>query len=200
MPFCTSARRHNPRFADLCASLDATERTHEFIARRVNNNVERHGMLYTPVPEVEDLGPVDQLMAQYNANVYYKHRGRNLLKDKGHLFLREYEDGTVAIINKLQERAASGVDGYQQAVERWLGETQLNIDDDAKKAALKSLFTKSRVALIYGAAGTGKSTMVNYIANYFGDKKKLFLAHTNPAKDNLERRVCRPEQRVSHDC
>jgi ATP-dependent exoDNAse (exonuclease V) alpha subunit len=39
------------------------------------------------------------------------------------------------------------------------------------------------------AAGTGKSTMVNYIANYFGDKKKLFLAHTNPAKDNLERRV-----------
>jgi ATP-dependent exoDNAse (exonuclease V) alpha subunit len=128
-------------------------------------------------------------MAQYNANVYYKHPGRKLLKDKGHLFLHEYEEGTVAIIHKLQDRAASGVDGYQQAVERWLEETQLNIDDDAKKAALKSLFTKSRVALIYGAAGTGKSTMVNYIANYFGDKKKLFLANTNPAKDNLERKV-----------
>jgi hypothetical protein len=189
MPFCTSPQRHNPRFADRAASLDATERTHEFLARRVQINVERHGMLYKPVSEIEDLGPVDQLMAQYNASVYYKHPGRKLLKDKGHLFLREYEDGTVAIINKLQDRAASGVDGYQQAVERWLGETQLSIDDDAKKAALKSLFTKSRVALIYGAAGTGKSTMVNYIANYFGDKKKLFLAHTNPAKDNLERKV-----------
>lgn len=189
MPFCTSLRGHNPRYWDLLASLDVTERTHELLARRVKNNVERHGMLYTPLAEAEDIGPVDQLMAQYNANVYYKHQPRKLVKDKGHIFLRGYEDGTVTIIDKLQERSAVGVDGYQQAVERWLDETQLNIDDDTKTAALKSLFTKSRVALIYGAAGTGKSTMVNYIANYFGDKKKLFLAHTNPAKDNLERKV-----------
>lgn len=189
MPFCTSPIRHNPRFADRAASIDATGRTHELLARRVQTNVERHGMLYTPASEVEGIGPVDELITQYNAKIYYKHPGRKLLKDKGHLVLREYEDGTAEIIKKLQERAASGVDGYQQAVERWLDETQLHIDDDAKKTALKSLFVSSRVALIYGAAGTGKSTMVNYIANYFGDKKKLFLAHTNPAKDNLERRV-----------
>lgn len=31
--------------------------------------------------------------------------------------------------------------------------------------------------------------MVNHIANYFNDKRKLFLAHTNPAVDNLKRRV-----------
>ena len=55
--------------------------------------------------------------------------------------------------------------------------------------ALRQLFSQSKVALIYGAAGTGKSTMVNYIANYFNDKSKLFLAHTNPAKDNLQRKV-----------
>lgn len=189
MPFCTSLRKHNPRYWDLMTSLDVTERTHELLARRVKNNVERRGMLYTPVSEVEDIGPVDHLMAQYNSTVYYKHQARKMVKDKGHLFLREYEDGTVTIITKLQERAGAGVDGYQQAVERWLDETQLNIDDNSKRAALKSLFTKSRVTIIYGAAGTGKSTMVNYIANYFGDKKKLFLAHTNPAKDNLERKV-----------
>jgi DNA replication protein DnaC len=189
MPFCTSPRQHNPRYADLSACLDTTGRTHELLARRVKNNVERHGMLYTPVSELEDLGSVDQLVAQYNQRVYRKHTGRVLVLDKGHVFMREYEDGTVSIIEKLQEYAASGVAGYEGAVERWLDETQLNIDDDVKKAALKSLFTKSRVALIYGAAGTGKSTMVNYIANYFGDKQKLFLAQTNPAKDNLKRKV-----------
>ena len=48
-----------------------------------------------------------------------------------------------------------------------------------------------KVALIYGAAGTGKSTMVDHIANYFNDKSKLFLAHTNPAVDNLKRKVTR---------
>ncbi|TVU62032.1 AAA family ATPase [Paenarthrobacter nitroguajacolicus] len=189
MPFCTSPRQHNPRFADLAASLDITGRTHELLARRVQNNVERHGMLYTPASELEDLGPVNQLVDQYNSKVYYKHTGRKLLQDKGQVFMRQYEDGTVSIIETLQEYAESGVEGYSDAVEKWLSTTQLNVDDDVKKAALQSLFDESRVALIYGAAGTGKSTMVNYIANYFGDKQKLFLAHTNPAKDNLQRKV-----------
>jgi ATP-dependent exoDNAse (exonuclease V) alpha subunit len=58
-----------------------------------------------------------------------------------------------------------------------------------KVEALKQLFADSKVALIYGAAGTGKSTMVNLIAQHFADHKKLFLAHTNPAVDNLRRRV-----------
>ncbi|MEJ4099423.1 hypothetical protein V5S96_03480 [Corynebacterium mastitidis] len=50
---------------------------------------------------------------------------------------------------------------------------------------------------MYGAAGTGKSTMVNYIANYFGSQRKLFLAHTNPAVDNLKRRVLAPNTHFS---
>ena len=105
------------------------------------------------------------------------------------MMMREYEDGTAAIIEKLREFAVSGVAGYQASVAQWLTQTQLNIDDAAKKEALQTLFTKSRVALIYGVAGTGKSTMVNYIANYFGERQKLILAHTNPAIDNLKRKV-----------
>jgi len=189
MPFCTSLRQHNPRFADLTESLDATDRTHELLARRVTNNVEVHGMLYTPVSELESLGSVDDLLRTYNQRIYYKHTGRKLLQDMGHLFLKGYEDGAIEIIEKLQEYATSGIAGYEAAVDRWLDETPLTLDDESKKEALRSLFSKSRVALIYGAAGTGKSTMVNYIANYFGERQKLFLAHTNPAIDNLKRRV-----------
>ena len=63
------------------------------------------------------------------------------------------------------------------------------LDDPKKAAALKFLYTDSRVALLYGAAGTGKSTMINYIANYFNGKPMLFLANTHPAVDNLRRRV-----------
>ncbi len=85
--------------------------------------------------------------------------------------------------------ASTRIDGYTQSVQRWLNETPRRIDDPAKEDALKQLFSQSRVALIYGAAGTGKSTMVDHIAHYFSDKKKLFLAHTNPAIDNLKRKV-----------
>ena len=189
MPFCTSLPGHNPRYWDLFESLNVTGRNHELFARRVKNNVERHGILYTPVSDLEELGDVNGLIAAYNSELYYRHTERQLVLDKGHVFIRGYEDDTVAIVEKLQEFASSGIDGYAAAVERWLDETPRDIDDEGKKDALKRLFSQSRVALIYGAAGTGKSTMVDHIANYFNDKSKLFLAHTNPAIDNLKRKV-----------
>jgi hypothetical protein len=189
MPFCTSLLGHNPRYWDLVESLDATGRDHELLARRVTNNVERHGILYTPVSDVEESGDVNELISTYNGKLYYKHTKRRLVLDKGHVFICGYEDDTVAIVEKLQEFASFGIAGYTQAVERWLDDRPRGIDDEVKRDALKLLFSQSRVALIYGAAGTGKSTMVDHIASYFNDKEKLFLAHTNPAVDNLKRKV-----------
>jgi len=189
MPFCTSLPEHNPRYWDLVESLDMTGREHELLARRVKNNVEHHGSLYTPEADLKEFGDVNRLISIYNSNLYHKHTQRRLILDKGHVFIRGYEDDTVSIIKELREYASSGVAGYAQAVEHWLNEASREIDDPAKKNALKQLFKHSRVALIYGAAGTGKSTMVNHIAHYFNEKKKLFLAQTNPAIDNLKRKV-----------
>ena len=190
MPFCTSLTAHNPRYWDLIESLDATGRNHELLARRVKNNVERHGILYTPVVDLEEFGDVNGLISTYNNKLYYKHKEqRRLVLDKGHVFISGYENDTASIVEKLQKYASTGIAGYTQAVERWIDESSGSIDDPVKKNALKQLFSKSRVALIYGAAGTGKSTMVDHIAHYFYDKAKLFLAHTNPAIDNLKRKV-----------
>lgn len=189
MPFCTSLPGHNPRYWDLVESLDATGRNHELLARCVKNNVEQHGILYTPVTDLEEFGDINGLISTYNTKLYRMHTERRLVLDKGHVFICGYENETVSIIEKLQEYTSSGIACYTQAVERWLDETTREIDDQVKRDALKLLFSQSRVALIYGAAGTGKSTMVDHIAHYFNDKKKLFLAHTNPAIDNLKRKV-----------
>ncbi|PPG44398.1 ATP-dependent RecD-like DNA helicase [Rathayibacter sp. AY2B5] len=190
MPLCTSALGHNPRFSDLIESLDSASRKHELLAHRVKTDVEQRGMLYTPKYEVERFEDIDQLMRAYNGRLYYKHKpGRCLVEDRGHLFISEYEQDTIAIIQELQSHASAGIDGYADAVEFWLNEAPRDIDDPLKRDALKRLFAQSGVAMIYGAAGTGKSTMINHIASYFHDKEKLFLAHTNPAVDNLKRRV-----------
>jgi hypothetical protein len=194
MPFCTAPRAHTPRFWDLMNSLDTAGRTHELLARRVQRNVEDRGMLYTPVADLEDLGDVAALIATYNGKLYYKHRpARDLVLDNGHVFIRSYEDDTYDIVTKLQAHAASGISGYTAAVEQWLGMTAHTVDDAAKRAALTTLFAQSRVALVYGAAGTGKTRMVDHIANYFGENQKLFLANTHPAVENLRRRVSAPE-------
>lgn len=189
MPYCTSLPGHNPRFWDIVESIDATEREHEILARKVKANVERHGMLYTPRADFQNVGNIDGLINKYNCRVYYKHQHRKLLTDKGHIFECGYEDDTVAIVEELQEIAKSGIAGYSQSVQKWLNERPGYIDDPQKVESLKFLFSQSCVAVIYGAAGTGKSTMVQHIAQYFNDKEKLFVAHTNPAIDNLKRRV-----------
>ena len=193
MPFCTAPRAHNPRFWDLINSLDPDGRTHEFLARRVQRNVEDRGILYTPVAELEDLGDVSDLIDTYNGKLYHTHRpARDLVLDKGHVFIQGYEDDTYDIVTKLQEHAAGGVSGYTAAVEQWLGTTAHVVDDPAKREALTTLFAQSRVALVYGAAGTGKTRMVDHIANYFAGNPKLFLANTHPAVENLRRRLTAP--------
>tara|TARA_Y100000296_G_C5177914_1_gene261249 strand:+ start:310 stop:1242 length:933 start_codon:yes stop_codon:yes gene_type:complete len=189
MPFCTSLRGHNPRFFDIIESISPLGREHETLARKIKANIERNGILYTPLNDLQSFGDVARLIATYNSKLYTTHGHRKLMVDKGHVFESGYEEEVVSIVEKLQGVANNGIAGYSQSVEKWLQQRAGQIDDPLKEEALKSLFTQSRVAVIYGAAGTGKSTMVQHIAEYFNDKKKLFVAHTNPAIDNLKRRV-----------
>lgn len=189
MPFCTSLRQHNPSYWDLMEALDPTSRDHELLARRVKTNVDSHGVLYTPVDDLKQFGDVNDLIGTYNDALYYRHTQRRLIVDMDHAFIHGYEDDTVQIVTTLQQYASRGVGGYTQAVERWLAEANHGIDDPDKEDALRRLFSESHVAVIYGAAGTGKSTMVDHIASHFNDMRKLFLAQTHPATDNLRRRV-----------
>ncbi|MCM3146597.1 helicase, partial [Brevibacillus sp. MER 51] len=122
MPFCTSPSGHNPRFADLAESLDAKGREHELLARRVRNNVEQRGMIYTTDAECEDLGDVDALIKTYNRLLppTPRHAPRKLAHANGHVFIVGYEDDTVAIIEKLQKAAGEGLDGHADDVQVWL--------------------------------------------------------------------------------
>ncbi|PVW05431.1 helicase [Microbacterium sp. Gd 4-13] len=191
MPFCTSPRGHNPRFADVLEAITPKGREHELLARRIETNVQHHGVIYTADSDLSGFKDLDLLIATYNGLLppTDRHAPRKLVRDKGHVFIVGYEDGTVAIIDELQAISSSGVPNHSTNVLAWINANPNDFDDPLKSAALTALFEQSRVALIYGAAGTGKSTMVNHIARYFSNKQKLFLAHTNPAVDNLEHRV-----------
>ena len=100
-----------------------------------------------------------------------------------------YQNGTVEIINKLIDISKMGVQNYANYANDWLISDDHHIDCEEKKKILPRLFEKSSVALIYGSAGTGKSTLINHISRIFSNKRKVFLAQTNPAVDNLFRKV-----------
>lgn len=189
MPFNTSLINHNPKISDLLDCIDVTKRDHEIFARLIKNNTETQGQLYTPQKEIRGFEFIEDLMRTYNEKLYQTHQNRRLEEYKGNIYIKGYEEDTLSIIQRLEELASEGIDNYLNSVQFWLESSSYDLDCDEKKIALKKMFENSKVALIYGSAGTGKSTMINHISNFFSDKKKLYLANTNPAVDNLKRRI-----------
>lgn len=189
MPYCSSLRQHNPRIYDLFQSIPVDDREHELFARYIKNNTEIEGHLFTEISNIRFFENIEYLIKRYNDFLYHKHRGRRIEEYKGRLYIKSYVEDSTFIVRKLQELATSGISQYTASVDSWLSRESYVIDDVNKKDALRQMFACSRVALIYGSAGTGKSTLIKHISNFWADKNKLFLANTHPAVDNLRRKV-----------
>ncbi|MDD5464019.1 MAG: ATP-dependent RecD-like DNA helicase [Candidatus Moranbacteria bacterium] len=189
MPFNTSPIGHNPKISDLFDCIDPANRKHELFARLIKNNTETRGQLYTPKKDITNFENVDDLIQSYNDALYYKHAHRRLENHKDHIYIKGYEEDTLHIIKKLKELSSTGIKNYTGSVDSWLQTSTHGVDCDEKKDALRQMFENSQVALVYGSAGTGKSTIINHVSNFFNDSSKLYLAITNPAVDNLKRKV-----------
>lgn len=189
MPYCTSLRQHNPRIFDLFESIPADGREHELFARFIKNCTKIEGQLFTPIKDVEGFDNIEGLISKYNSTLYYTHVGRRLEVFQEHIYIKGYANDSTVIIEKLQELASSGVSQYTNSVDSWVAREAYDIDDPSKKDALRLMFSSSHVALIYGSAGTGKSTLIRYISDFWADKNKIYLANTHPAVDNMRRKV-----------
>lgn len=141
------------------------------------------------IVEIDDFDDINGLVNRYNELLYHKHKNRKLKVFKDHIYISEYAEDSRVIINKLKELSSVGVLQYTESIDYWLSTGSYKIDDPDKSKALRLMFSESRVALIYGAAGTGKSTMINHIANFWVNNDKMFLANTHPAVDNMRRKV-----------
>lgn len=194
MPFTTSLINHNPRIYNLFECINYKNREHEFLARYIQNNTEIKGELFTPIKEVEHFDNLNNIIKKYNNLIYRPKQANRLIETykDSFLYIKGYQDDTIKIIKKLQESSSERIENYSNSVKAWIEETDHKIDCEDKNKFLIKMFENSKVAMIYGAAGTGKSTMINHISNFFKDYKKIYLAQTNPATDNIERKVDAP--------
>lgn len=194
MPFCSSLVFHNPKLGDLFEALNSDNRQHELLARIIKNNTETKNILYTPIEDLVDFDDINQLIKKYNRKIWSGHNDRKMELFKNHVYIKGYESDTLYIIRKLNTLTDDGITNYSNSVEAWLAPKGVyNIDCDEKINVITQLFSNSKVALIYGAAGTGKSTLLNHIAHFNSRHRKIFLANTNPAVDNLKRCISSSE-------
>lgn len=161
MPFATSPIKHNVRVSDLLECIESESREHEFLARRVSNNTMYNDKLFTPLNELGMFEDIHRLATEFNKRLYKNHKGRELCIYKEHIYIREYAENCKQIIKELQKLSTAGIKGYPESMKRWLEETTHNIKGEEKKSALIHMYQHTHVALIYGAAGTGKTTLIN---------------------------------------
>lgn len=190
MPFCTSLIGHNPEMKDVFGCIQASQNESQLLARYIQTNTTSNGHLYTKVEEVAHLGDVDYLIDDHNDKLYKMHHSRDLCRfGEKFIYIKEHYEDTKRILEKLINLSKEGVSGYSNFATYWMNENPGTVNCEEKKRILQEMFVDSKVALIYGAAGTGKTYLLNHIAQLFDERTKLFLANTNPAVDNLRRKM-----------
>lgn len=190
MPFISSLIGHNPKLGDLFACIPSKNRKHELLARKIRNNTEISAQLFTTVTELQGYDDVEELVREYNRKLWFGHRDRSkLVIENGQIFINEYKEDTCQIIQTLQKLSCTGITNYSNTVRAWLSSPACGVDSEEKKEALLRMFASSHVSIVYGSAGTGKSTLINHVSHFFSRNRKLYLAQTHPAIDSLKRKV-----------
>ncbi|WP_103651202.1 AAA family ATPase, partial [Campylobacter concisus] len=188
-PFVSSLCWHNPKISDLFECVEHKNREHEFLARFIIQNTQSNGMLYTGKEELSHFSDLQNLINKFNNLLYRTHNDRKICEWKGKYYIQSYEKDVISILKKLKKLSQQGSDKYEEFANTWLENNVNWIDDKNKIEIIKRLFVKTKVAFIYGAAGTGKSTLADYIANLYQGKTQIFLAQTNPAVENIKSKV-----------
>lgn len=188
LPFTFSLKRHNARLDDLLYSIPLENRESDFLARNIIINTEKEHKIYTDISEINFVNDIDKCIEEYNSKLWYGHKRSGIRKYRKYLYIEDYEKQCDSIIERLINLSNSQSSlSSKDNLETWIANNE--IDDIEKINVLKKNFNESRVHMIYGAAGTGKTTLINYISRYYNEKKKLYLTNTNSALENLKSRI-----------
>lgn len=191
MPFCTSPLGNNPSLVALLEIIDTNKREHELLARFMKNKAEKDKKIYIDTRELFQFGNFTELIEEYNSRLFksISHQSRRIEIYKNYVFISSYDNNISIIIKELIKLSASGLENYENSVRSWQKENAYKIDSQEKQEAILKSFISSKLFVVYGAAGTGKTTMLNHFANLFHNMKKVFLSNTYSSLENLKRRI-----------
>lgn len=193
-PFVSNLAGRKTSKGNIKDILEITNSTVDFNRVRpylsIENMTHETGELYF---DVDSVGSMDDIK-KYNASLdqWECNNGFMINEKNGLLSIASYESTTIFILKKLLRLSKISNRGQKEFNSRYLNQCNIYFEDSLKKIALQNMFVNSQVLLIYGAAGTGKTTLINYISNMMNQSKKLFLTKTHTALQNLKRRIENP--------
>lgn len=199
MPFCSSLIKHNPKLYVLYSCISLKNREHELIARKIHNNTVGNNQLFSSLNDIKNISS-EQLIEYakiYNNEIYPSHKEIRKLcwitkKDQKtnqiivkEIFYNQQVKDCSSIHTTIDNLLNQPLEGYESLWQSWKKSNQYKIDKE-KENLLSNLFKNSKVGFVFGAAGTGKTTLIGIVSEIFKDKSKCFLAYTNSAVQNLK--------------
>lgn len=189
MPFAMSLVNHNPSLIDLI-EIFGTPNEDELVYRKLKNATEFNNVIYHKLDELfdDDIENIKINIERINQKLNWDPSSK--IENIGNLYYLKYaEDTTTLILDKLMELSKNGVIGYSDFAKRKINDYKILIDSEEKMKMVTNLFSQTKVSCIYGPAGTGKSYLASIISNIYRDSKKIYIANTNTAVNNLYRKV-----------
>ncbi len=155
---------------------------------KIDRMIKETGELYFD----KELIATDEEINKYNMGLdsWERNNGFMINVEENIVSIDSYVSTTLFILKRLLQLSHDPDMEQQSRNERYLKECGIKFEDKLKQIAMKYLFVSSKVMLIYGAAGTGKTTLIKYISNMLDKSKKLFLTKTHTALQNLQNRIC----------
>lgn len=156
----------------------------------IKNLIKQTGEIYFEM--TSDVSVVD--IQKYNNQLdnWERRQGYQINLANELVCIDSYEQRTLFILRSLLRFSNKGNKGQREYNRNFLKQSTMDFADDLKKQAIRDVFVNSQLLLIYGAAGTGKTTLINYISNLMASHRKLFLTKTHTALQNLKRRIDNP--------
>lgn len=191
----------NPFISNLAGRKTQKGNIHDILAINSDNNLLKAMMPYRIIESLIKktgelyfdsslVAPMKEIQ-QYNNRLdsWEKGEGFSINETNGLLSIASYVDTTLSILKRLI--SLSKVSNKEQELinSRFLKNSNIAFDDPLKKIVLEKAFVKSQLLLIYGAAGTGKTTLMKHLSDLFKSSQKLYLAKTHTALQNLKRRI-----------
>ena len=128
----------------------------------IRNAIKQTGEIYFETTSESSVAEIQKYNDQLDS--WERGQGYQIILSDGFACIQSYEQTTLFILRRLLEFSNSGNKGQREYNQKFLRESPLDFADDLKKQAIQDVFVNSRLLLIYGAAGTGKTTLINYIS------------------------------------
>ena len=197
-PYSFNPKRHISNLSDLYHCINVKNYHEDLLARLVHIKSFTENKIFIPIGDFSFFGNTNEikgLIKIYNDSLYSGFRPASEIGIyKKYLYKVGELNAIKEIIAKLTILSESTT-----LLNELFSSDKINslktsteiveLDDIKKEEILKNMFLSTKVRLIYGAAGTGKTTLINYVSFLMKDKQKLFIAKTNPAVNNLRRKI-----------